>query len=524
MAPAEIYGAASGPEGGISEKSHDAVPTIVTATDAPIPAAESVVDLLSEEARPVDPVAAKRVLRKIDRFLLPVLVVGYGLTYWDKAILGSAALFGMTTDLELSVIDPVTGAKDTSRLSWATSLFYFGQLAGSLPMSYLVQHLPTRYVLGPGIMVWAVVCAATAGVTTWQGLYVQRFFLGFFESIIPTSFLLIVGSFYTQAEQTLRQCWWWTASGWFILIGGGLNYGFAQIKTGGLHSWQYIYIFAGALTFLFGLLGFFIPSSPVDAWILTPEERVVAVERLRAGQTGVRNPEIKVSQIREAILDVKVWLIALIMASGYTVNGAVTGFGPLIVSTFGFSTLDSILLQFPLGIISACSMLLAGWIGSRVPNVRLIIVVIACLPTMAAFIIIWKSHWSSHAAAPVIGYSLMGCFSPVVSMALVLASTNVAGGTKKSFMTGVLFVAYCVGNIVGPQMIRSQTVKQHYPALWGGLLGCYSITILSAAALYFVLHRENKKREALDMDEAERSKLSFKDLTDKQNKYFRYAL
>lgn len=451
------------------EKSNDAEAATVS---APAPESPSETgELLSEEARQIDPLAAKRVLRKIDRFLLPTLVLGYGLTYWDKAILGSAALFGMTTDLELAVINPVTGAKDTSRLSWATSLFYFGQLVGSFPMSYLVQHAPTRYVLGPGIMLWAVVCATTAGVTTWQGLYVQRFFLGFFESIIPTSFLLIVGSFYTQSEQTLRQSWWWTASGWFVIIGGALNYGFAQIKTGGLHSWQYIYIFAGALTFLFGILGFFIPSSPVDAWILTPAERVVAVERLRAGQTGVRNPEIKLSQIKEAVTDVKVWLIALIMASGYTVNGAVTGFGPLIVSTFGFSTLDSILLQFPLGLISACSMLFAGWIGSRVPNIRLIIVMLACLPTMAAFIIIWKSHWSNHAAAPVIGYSLMGFFSPVVSMSLVLASTNIAGGTKKSFMSGVLFVAYCVGNIVGPQMIRSQTVKQHYPALWGGLLG-----------------------------------------------------
>ena len=464
-ASGEIHDAPDGPLPGVPEKSSHAASTAATAAAA--------TDLLSEEARPVDPAEARRVLRKIDRFLLPTLVVGYGLVYWDKAILGSAALFGMTTDLALAVVDPVTGAKDTSRLSWATSLFYFGQLAGSFPMSYLVQHAPTRWVLGPGMMAWAVVCAATAGVTTWQGLYVQRFVLGFFESLVPTSFLLIVGSFYTQEEQTLRQSWWWTASGWFVIIGGALNYGFAQITTGHLRAWQYIYIFAGALSFLFGLLGFFIPSSPVDApaWLLTPAERIVAVERLRAGQTGVRQRQIKPAQICEAVCDVKVWLVALIMASGYTVNGAVTGFGPLIVSTFGFSSLDSILLQFPLGLISALSMLGAGWLGMRVRNVRLLIVVVACLPTMAAFIIIWKSQWSSHAAAPVVGYSLMGFFSPVVSMALVLASVNVAGATKKSFMSGVVFVAYCAGNIVGPQMIRTQTVKQHYPALWGGLLG-----------------------------------------------------
>lgn len=94
-----------------------------------------------------------------------------------------------------------------------------------------------------------------------------------------------------------------------------MNYGFAQISGGSLKSWQYIYVLAGGLTFLFGIWCFALPNSPLNAWFLTPEERIIAVERLRAGQTGVRNQKIKWSQIREAALDVKVWLVALIMAS-----------------------------------------------------------------------------------------------------------------------------------------------------------------------------------------------------------------
>jgi hypothetical protein len=53
---------------------------------------------------------------------------------------------------------------------------------------------------------------------------------------------------------------------------------------------------------------------------------------------------------------------------------------------------------------------------------------------------------------------------------------------------------------------------------------CYCITITSAVALYAVLARENKKRDALAVDEAERDKLAFMDLTDKENMYFRYVL
>lgn len=86
----------------------------------------------------------------------------------------------MTTDLGLLVKDYSTSppSADTSRLSWATSIFYFGMLAGLYPMTFILQRFNTRIVLGPVVLTWAIVCAATAGVTTWQGLFVQRFFLG----------------------------------------------------------------------------------------------------------------------------------------------------------------------------------------------------------------------------------------------------------------------------------------------------------------------------------------------------------
>lgn len=242
----------------------------------------------------------------------------------------------MPGDLQLSVVDSsVTPPKtDTTRLSWATSIFYFGQLVGSYPMTYLLQRFNTRWTLGPVVMIWAIICAATAGVTSWQGLLIQRFFLGrslsphetqptysacvtgFTESIIPTAFMTTVSGYYTQKEQALRQSWWFSGTGWFTIIGSALNYGFAQIKGGALAPWQYIYLLAGGLTFMFGIWCFFLPNSPLTAWFLKPEERTIAVERLRRGQTGVKNQTIKGGQIKEAVLDPKVWLVALTMASG----------------------------------------------------------------------------------------------------------------------------------------------------------------------------------------------------------------
>lgn len=216
-------------------------------------------------------------------------------------------------------------------------MFYFGMLAGLYPTTFLLQRFRLGRVLGILVIFWGMVAMLTAAVTSWRGLYAQRFFLGFVESVIPTAFLSIVTGYYTQQEQTLRQSWWFSSTGAWQIIGGGMTYGFAQIKSGSLAKWQYIYLLAGSLTVLFGIVCFALPNSPVSAWFLGTEERVVAVERLRKGQTGVRCQKLKGSQIKEAALDIKIWLIFIMMASAYTVNGAVTGFGPLIVSTFGFA-------------------------------------------------------------------------------------------------------------------------------------------------------------------------------------------
>lgn len=86
---------------------------------------------------------------------------------------------------------------------------------------------------------------------------------------------------------------------------------------------------------------------------------------------------------------------------------------------------------------------------------------------------IWKSSWGHKPVTPVAGYSLIGFFGPVVSLTISLGAGNVAGETKKSFMAAAVFVAYCVGNIIGPQLVKSQTKAHHYPELWTGLIIWY---------------------------------------------------
>ena len=283
--------------------------------------ADVAAQVVGAEAQNYDHTVERGIIRKIDLWVIPFLWFGYGLVYYDKAILGGASIFGMITSLELrvvvdnSVVPPITS---TQRLSWASSIFYFGMLAGVMPLTYAFQRFHLSRVIGAAVVIWGLCCMSTALVTDHRGLYVQRFFLGFLESIMPTAFMVIVSSFYTQREQTWRQCLWYSATGAWTIIGAGFNYAFASITSGSLERWQYLYIMAGSMTVVYGLGFFLFPQTPNDAFFLRGDEKRISMERLRQSHMGVRCNTIKWDQIREALTDPKVYLISLMMGLAYT--------------------------------------------------------------------------------------------------------------------------------------------------------------------------------------------------------------
>jgi MFS family permease len=151
------------------------------------------------------PAEEKLVVRKIDRRLLPLLVLTYGLQYYDKAMLSQAAIFGLRTDLALS-----TG----NRYSFSSAIFYLGFIVGATPAIIIAQRFPIERVAFVIVLVWGACLMCTAAVSNFQGLYAQRFFLGLLESGVSPMFMLIVAGFYKKDEQALRMGVWYCATGY----------------------------------------------------------------------------------------------------------------------------------------------------------------------------------------------------------------------------------------------------------------------------------------------------------------------
>jgi MFS family permease len=328
----------------------------------------------------------QKVIRRIDRVLLPVMFISFGLQYMDKALLNSAAQFGIVEDLglyEIKLVDKIA-TLNLNKFSNVTLIFYWGYFVGgkspstsfgtsldehnigiAFPAVYLAQRLPTGKFSSVAIMIWGVVTISTAGVKTYPGFMVQRFsrslpshvlllkldrfFLGVCEAAISPAFSLITAMWYKPTEQPLRFAVWYASTGLGGLVGSIATWGIGHIH-GALQPWQYQFIILGAITVAWGLVVLYLlPDNPVQARFLSHMEKTIAVERMRRGQTGIENSHFKGYQMKEALLDLKTWLLVVMTLSIQMVNGAVSGFGSIIVSSFGFNGFQSVLLTGALG-------------------------------------------------------------------------------------------------------------------------------------------------------------------------------
>lgn len=108
-------------------------------------------------------------------------------------------------------------------------------------------------------------------------------------------------------------------------------------------------------------------------------------------------------------------------------------------------------------------------------------------------------------------------------MVLSLVSSNFAGMSRKTTVAAGMFVAYSVGNLVGPQLfIDSQAPR--YPTGFRGMIISFVLLIVLAFLLMIYLIRENKLRDKkYGKAKVSQAEEDFLDKTDRELTYFRYA-
>ncbi|KAI4624325.1 uncharacterized protein J4E87_005826 [Alternaria ethzedia] len=393
----------------------------------------------------------RRLVRKIDWMIMPLMWCCYCLQYLDKTLVNYAAVMGLYEDANIN----------TAQFSNLALFFYVSYLALEFPHGYGMQRLPTAKYLGAAVILWGLVTALTCVCKNYGALVATRVLLGCFESAVAPSLILITSMWYKKKEQPLRTGIWY--------------------------------------------LGV---------------EKVWAIERLRENQTGIENTHFKFHQVLDCFKDPQTWMLSIITISSNVPNGAVSSYQATLIKSFGFSSKTTALLQLPSGAVSVISILIATYLAGRF-NQRALNVVSLLIPGALGGCLMAFLPGESR-VGKLIGNYLTNCIGSSLPLLYSWVSANIAGHTKKVTMNAILLMSFCLGNIIGPLTFRQGDGPDFIPAKVTIVVTC-----AFAAAMALVLRAyymwENKKRDRED-DGTHLENEEFLDLTDRENRRFRYRL
>ncbi|KAI1459273.1 major facilitator superfamily transporter allantoate [Annulohypoxylon moriforme] len=507
--PADIEKAAMDPP---SEAGIESMKKHVASNDP-----DEALKLVTGEAIVLTPEDERKLLRKIDLHLMPLLCVVYGLNYLDKTTLSYASIMGIKKDLNLQGQD----------YSWIASIFYFGYLFWEWPTNRLLQRLPLAKYSAFNIIMWGLTLCCLAAVKNFSGAMTVRFFLGAFEAAVSPGFALFTSQWYTKKEQGTRVGWWFSFNGWGQVVGGCVAYGIAvgtEAHPISIKSWQLVFLVTGFFTAFMGCLFlYFMPDNQLNARFLTQHERVMAVERIRINQQGVGNKHFKWYQCKEAFTDPMIWAFVLYSLISSIPNGGMSNYFSQLIVSFGFSENMSLLLGVPGGVVQVISLLVAGHCGDRFKNRILFGAGGVLISVLGLFLILLVPL--SNSGGRLAGYYLYQCVSTGFVALLGLISTNVAGWTKKTTAAAMYLIAYCVGDIIGPQVFQSNDAPRYRNANIVVLV-CMCVSFAILLFINFWCKRENKIKATIRASPGY-TKLDgqeFLDLTDRENPEFIYSL
>lgn len=130
-----------------------------------------------------------------------------------------------------------------------------------------------------------------------------------------------------------------------------------------------------------------------------------------------------------------------------------SGFFSQIITSFGYTPEQSLLLDTPAGVVGFAAIYMNGYFGDKLKN-RILVASTGSIFAMIGMSLIVTLPLSNRGGR-LAGYYITQTAPMGLVTLLSLISTNVAGYTKKTTVAGLYFVGYCVGNIIGEMILHS---------------------------------------------------------------------
>ncbi|KAJ5546733.1 hypothetical protein N7494_004318 [Penicillium frequentans] len=490
---------------------HEELPSNPLAKDGHFEAKEAKDLYAADLGVEIDPATDRRLFWKISGRILVIQVITYFLQSLDKGILNYASIMGIKTDAHLVGQD----------YSWLGTILYIGILVGEYPQNFLLQKLPVAKTLTVNVFIWGAVVACSAASTRFGSLMAVRFLLGFFESCIQPAMMLLTSMWYKREEQSLLNSIWYCMTGVQLMIGGLIGFGVANYTDGPIKNWQLMFLVLGLATCVWSFfIGAFLPDSPISAKCFSEEEKKLMIERVRHNETGIENKEYKKEQILEALKDPFVWCCVMLIAVANLIIGGLGVFSNLIIKQFGFSTLQTTLLNIAQGAWTIIVMIGSAWASQRFQQTCFTMVIWAIPAIVGTIVILVVTPTSSNAGGMLIAFYCTQFFCAEGNMIISLVTRNIGGQTKKGITMTMVFIGWAVGNLIAPQIFQNSDAPRYLHGFVAHIV-IYAVFVAFVSLTRVILMARNRSKEQGSSEISH--ELAFEDLTDRENPNFRYV-
>ncbi|KAJ6070524.1 hypothetical protein N7467_011843 [Penicillium canescens] len=450
----------------------------------------------------------KRLVRRIDIRLMPMLVLIYILNYLDRNAIAAAKLAGITEDLELSSVQFQT----------SVSILFVGYILMQVPSNLFLNKVGKPAIYLPTCMViWTNIPPSEP-----RAKYIQRAFyaeqaeqsktlvvwshVGFVEAAYFPGCMVTLSAWYTRKELSLRTailyCGSLLAGAFSGLIAAGITDSMDGVR--GLRAWRWLFIIEGAITVVVAFSAYFVlVNFPHNTSGISAQERELALWRrqkdIGAQNVGAEeNPSLG-EGFKQCVADWKVWFLVTLVF-GATSGGTINSFFPTVVEGLGKDRIQTLLLTVPPYILACIVAMLVSLNADR-SGERYFHFTIPLWVSIAGFII---SASTTQFGPRYFAFMIM---LPGVYTAFIIGITWVANTIPRpsSKKAAALAFANAIGNcssIYSPYLYPSSGAPRFVLAM--SVNAATSLLSIATSTIFrFLLRNLNKKLEGQDVEECE---------------------
>lgn len=451
---------------------------------------------IADQRDGIDLVFEAKLVRKLDIYIIPVVMLLYLFSFLDRVNIGNARLYGLQEDLKMN----------DSQFQTAVSILFVTYILSELPSNLVLKKFtPSRWIAFI-TLAWGIIATLTGIVQSYGGLIACRLLLGAVEGGLFPGMAVYLTFFYTKRELALRIGYLFVSAALAGACGGLLAYAIGHMDgTAGQRGWRWIMILEGIPTFILGIATWFVlPNSPETAYFFSPEEKAFAAARLKR-QTGYtkKAAEFHWDDVKKAFKDWKVWTFCFAQFGSDTMLYGYSTFLPTIIRSIN-TTASSAMVQvltIPCYALGAVTYLVVAHFSDRQQKRGLYSVLLGLVSIVGYAMLISDSNSKVHyAGCFLVAMGLYVC----VGLPLAWLPTNLPRYGKRTTATGLqLSIGNCAGIMsafIYPTADRPRFIKGHgiTMAMVGFACTCYCV-------LWFHFSRANAKRERGDEDAAVQS-------------------